>query len=157
MLNAEQSELLSAFLDKQLSGEELSFVHEKLTSSAEWREELEILKKSKSLMTALPHLSAPADLIEALVEQAEQASVKKRPFMLGIFNFSNPWVMGGSFATAAAATLLVVQLNTSRTIETLPLEPFLQAHAQSQSSSFIHEEVLSASEYSSRLKHNENA
>lgn len=159
MLASQKSELLSAFLDRELSGEELVYVHEQLMNSAEWREELETLKQSKALLDTLPHISAPVDLIDSLVSQAEQeqAIANKKLNFNWRWTFSfNPWVMGGSFATAAAAALLVFHLATPRAIETMPLEPFLAAYNQAPASTYIQQQVLSASDYSSQLKRHAN-
>ena len=54
MLKQHESELLSAYMDKELSDGELTLVQEFLATSVEWREELEKLQKTKHLAMTLP-------------------------------------------------------------------------------------------------------
>jgi anti-sigma factor RsiW len=147
MLQQNESELLSAYADKELTGDELLHVQERLTASIEWREELERLQKTKKMTTALPLMAAPADLLNFLEEKIQQ-QVESKPsrwwsFLL-IPDFSNVWAMGSSMAAAA---VLVISIGAYRIHEKafIPLDPLLEAHTRVQSNSMLHQHVLTAS------------
>lgn len=154
MINQDESELLSAYLDKELSGDELLFVQEKLKNSAEYREELEQLQSTKNLAMALPMIAAPTDLLDFLEEKAQDYSTKNdKSFWKSLFipGRINMWTLTGS---VAAAAVLVIFVGIQRVHENgfIPLEPLLSAHAHTSSTTLFQENVFSASRFSNDLK-----
>jgi hypothetical protein len=152
MVTNEESELLSAYLDRELRGEKLATVRDRLSASAEWREELEKLKRSKAFMAELPTMPAPADLLETLGRAAEQRMKEKYSLwesLQAAFAW-NPWLASGSaLATLAFGVVLYMHRAVA---PSLPLEPLLAAHAQAQQSSLLPQQLKAASEYSAEVR-----
>ena len=151
MLDTQESELLSAFIDGELNGSELARVQTCLNESAEWREALERLKGAKSLSFGLPRLSAPADLLDAI-----EAQVRHRTEPAGMVGwFRSPWSYAGSLAAAAAVVLLVgrqVFIGPRQ----IPLDTLLAAHTHSANATLLEDNLSSASDYSSLIKTHAN-
>jgi hypothetical protein len=90
-------ELLSAYLDSALTGEERAGLEVRLAQDADLRRELETLRETKALIVGLPRLRAPRNLTLTV---AQVGGVSRRsPILL------SPWV---SIASAAAAFLLLM-------------------------------------------------
>jgi len=154
VLDNEDSELLSTYADKELSGRELSLVQERLAASAEWREELERLKRAKTLLASLPHLSAPADLLDRLEREANRSISRNRFSLWPTFKFPgffNSWAVSGALA-GAAVLLVFVHVRQTQKMAFIPLEPLLAAHSRGQTAPYLLQRLTSASEYSSQLK-----
>ncbi len=66
------NELLSAYLDGEVTAEERAEVEEALVASASARSALETLRQVQARMRALPRLSLPADFHERVVQEAER-------------------------------------------------------------------------------------
>src|ERR1041385_2041350 len=98
MSNIIDSELLSAYLDHELNSEEFNRVNAFLVRSAEWRCELEKLRKAKTFLSAAPRLSCPDDLLDALQARLPQPKQRSVGFF---FSPSSRWVLASSLATVA--------------------------------------------------------
>lgn len=135
-------ELLSAYLDDELNEESKLRLSSFLADSPDGRKALEQLRHTKSLLLKAPKVSAPADFLDMLEDQAEQVMVKhneRRAF----WNWANPWAWGSTVAMSAAAGFaLVIGLYTPKQI---PYETLLNAHASVQGTGGIHQNLLSAS------------
>ncbi len=135
MMNQDDLELLSAYLDNELTPGELTRVKDFLSKSVEWREELEKLQEMKSLSSSLAPIAAPLDLLDLLEAEADKRVQKlsKRSWVPEIFSAPvGSWSFNGSLAAAA---LLLISVGVYQNHETsfMPLEPLLMAHAQMQS------------------------
>ncbi len=62
MLNGNDLELLSAYLDEELSAAERADLETRLQADANLQRELERLRATKALIASLPTLSSPRDL-----------------------------------------------------------------------------------------------
>ncbi len=157
MLEEKESELLSAYTDNELVGQELIAVREKLLASVEWREELERLGKTKALAMGLPRMAAPTDLLDFLEAQAIQHEKKplsfwQRPFEGGLIN---TWTWAGALASVVVI-LAGNGLYQSHQKSFIDLEPLLAAHSQfAYGDSLFQQNVVDAAVYSSQIRDNE--
>jgi anti-sigma factor RsiW len=94
-------ELLSPYLDGEVSEEERLWVEQAIATSAELRQELEFLRQTVNLLAALPPVAAPRPftLSEADVQPVFPASPKKSFWRAS-------WL--GSLAMTAAALICVI-------------------------------------------------
>jgi anti-sigma factor RsiW len=106
-------EMLSAYLDGEITAEERVLVERELDASAEWRVLLAELRETRQLVQALPRLDAPADFwTEILHERGgspgdpQDAPV---PIDAGRRRRSRvaAWVAGAAAAAAIVAVVLV--------------------------------------------------
>src|SRR5262245_11118326 len=94
-------ELLSPYLDGEVSAEERLWVEQAVATSAELRQELESLRQTVSLLAALPSVAAPRPFtLSAADVQAVSPGMPKRSF------WWSTWL--GTLAMSAAALLCVV-------------------------------------------------
>lgn len=95
-------ELLSAYLDGQLSGEEQMQLETRLTSDASLQKELEALRRTVAMVRELPRLPVPRNFIlpQAMPTPQHQKAVA-RPRSVGVF----PWLTA---AAAVAGVFLVL-------------------------------------------------
>ncbi len=152
MLNQNESELLSAYSDKELTGEELLRVQESLANSAEWREELKRINQAKTLAMGLPMMAAPVDLVASLERQAQALAQERSSFswkLSLIPRLLQTWTWGGSLAAVA---LFAVFIGVHRVHEEsfLPLEPLVAAHAHSPAGSLLQQNIIAASVHSNQ-------
>lgn len=74
-----QEELLSAYLDGELTADERARVEELLAESAEYRQLLEELRALRNNLQALPRHTLPADFSQGVLQQAERAMLLDSP------------------------------------------------------------------------------
>lgn len=101
--NIEQArELLSPYLDGEVSGEEKQFVEQQLHTSAELQADLESLRQTVALLSALPKVAAPRPF--TLSEADVGGPITSSKSNAGFFSLSG-WLRGW---VALAASLLLV-------------------------------------------------
>jgi anti-sigma factor RsiW len=158
MLNQNEIELLSAYLDNELIGDELARVKSQLDASMEWREELESLQQTKQLSMSIPRMAAPVDLLDFLEDQALKVASRKQFSLWKIFSWPSqvsPWTWAPTMAIAALA-VVGVRIHHVHQNAFLPLDPFLTAHARSGTESLGQPNVLAAAYYSLKRDAYEN-
>ena len=153
MLNLNESELLSSYLDDQISRAEKKRVEEMLANSIEWREELETLKRSKMLLMSLPKTAAPADLLAQLHEMANQlpAAPSFWEKLTSMLSPTQTWLVG-SMATAALAVAVLVGVQHANKPQPIPLSALMAAHQQGLTTASFPQNVVSASLYSKQMQ-----
>lgn len=132
-------ELLSAYLDNELGEAERNKVAAFLGNSQQARTALEGLRHTKLLLTATPPTKAPVDLLDALEAQAEAFVAKRHAQEAASRKWFSPWAWAG--AAACAALAVGIGFWPSRQI---PVESLLTAHAASQTSLGLHQNLISA-------------
>ncbi|MBI3837959.1 MAG: zf-HC2 domain-containing protein [Planctomycetia bacterium] len=120
-----REELLSAYLDGELSAEDRARVEKFLASSAEWRQLLDELRSVRSSMQSLARHKLPEDLCPAVLRRAERAGIggPQQPAAAGKITpgtvVRSWWSRGGRRrmlwpVAAIAAALLIAFLDTDR-------------------------------------------
>ncbi len=154
VVGTKESELLSAFLDRELNGSELRMVQQQLATSSEWREELERIKKSKDLVADLPQVAAPTYFLESLERRLlEQQDAQRFHFFQwsSWSKLSQQFALGGALATAAVFAG-VFHLYQVQHAEFIPMDSLISAHNMGQTSPLLHQRVLAASEQTAHVK-----
>ena len=72
-------DMLSAYLDGELTNDERTAVEARLTESAEWRAELGAVQSARSIVRALRVREAPAGFWDRVIEHVESAGVDDVP------------------------------------------------------------------------------
>lgn len=107
-------ELLSAYFDGDVSPREREQVERWLAQSPEARRELAALGRTSRLLRSLPVAPAPDDLVSAVMQQAERATLLPPvPPARPVASRRRAWLVaaGGLAVTAAAALLLLPLLS----------------------------------------------
>ena len=144
-----EGELISAYLDGELSGEEAQAVREHISSCPSCREEHACLRATKSLLARAPRRAMPPELV------AQIESRLARPLWKQVLDRILPpmpvLVPAGAFA--AAALLAVVWLGARRAApdQSIPLEPLLAAHSRYTAEALVPPTELVAANYSAQL------
>ena len=135
---------LSAFLDGALSAEDRARVDSHVSSCPSCRLELDSLRHMKFVLQSSPRKNLPADLALSL----ERRFVHASPWWT---NVARPalWVPAGTMA--AAALMVGFWLHSTRTVDEVPLEALLEAHARYSAETLVPEDNLVASNYSDQL------
>src|SRR5262245_34980893 len=79
MVNRPQDELLSAYLDGELTAEERAHVEQQLADSAELRQLLDELRSLRSGLELLPRYKLEADFAERVLRKAERSMLSEPP------------------------------------------------------------------------------
>ncbi len=136
---------LSAYLDGALAPEPRARVELHMASCADCRAELDSLRHLKLALSAAPRRNMPADLALAL----ERRFVTGAQPWYAALSRKRVWVPAGALAVAAMTVSL--WLRSAATIEEIPLEPLLAAHARYSAEALVPEDNLVASNYSDQL------
>ena len=144
-------ELLSAYIDGEVEGEELNRVNTLLASSAGARQELERLQETKVSLAAAPRMPAPPDLVALLLANPKLHEKTKKAWWAAFIPHGMPTWAFASASAAVIALATVVSLKAPWTAKPLPLEPFLAAHARQQMEGGLHGRVIAAADYSGLL------
>lgn len=128
-------DLLSAYLDDELSAQDRALVEGRLFESAEWRAVLVELRETRELLRGLPVREAPPGFIDGLLQSDDNAPVlldakRRRARIAG-------WIAGA----AAAAAIVAVVLVPSQTRVKPAVATFVNTHAARSS---VSEEPVSA-------------
>jgi len=144
------SELLSAYLDGEVEGEELNRVNTLLASSAEARQELEQLQEMKVALSSAPRFSAPPDLVALLLANPKLHHKQSRPWWSFLPEAMPRWTMA-PIGAAFAALAVVVGINAPWSAKPLPFETLLAAHERQATEGGVQGRLMAASNYSSLL------
>jgi anti-sigma factor RsiW len=106
-------ELLSAYLDGEVTAEERTLVDARLEESAEWRAVLEEVRETRELLQGLPTIDAPPGLWDSMLASDDRAPAEAAP--VGPIESAQhrpgkrivAWCAGAAAAAAVAAVLLV--------------------------------------------------
>lgn len=159
MLEQRDSELLSAFIDGELTDEELKRVNSFLAASAEWRDELERMRAVKTLIAGAPVMKMPADLLQQLEREAAGLAPDPQRTVWTEARRRTPqaWLWTGS---AAAVLVLSVWIGVRQSeADALSLAPLVAAHMRQDVGTSLGRGIFAASAYSEQLKnstHEEN-
>ena len=145
------SELLSAYLDGEVEGEELNRVNALLTSSAEARQELELLQQMKVSLSSAPRLSAPPDLVALLLANPKLHKKQSTGWWNAFLPASLPRWSIAPIGAAFAALAVFVGVNSPWAAKPLPFEPLLAAHERQITDGGLQGRIMAASNYSSLL------
>lgn len=143
-----EMELLSAYIDGELGEEEKNKVSSFLAHSPEARKSLERLKHTKKLLMNMPAIKAPESFLDSLERQAVQAMEREEVNDL-FWRRTNVWAWASPVMAAAAVVAIAVGIHTPSQI---PYETLLAAHDTAQVGSGVHQNLVSASHYSTKVK-----
>ncbi len=149
----ENMELLSAYIDEELTPAEKRRVELFLATSTEGKKAVDELNKTKALLLSSAAVKAPADFLDALEAQAEDA-VAALPARRSFWHRSNPWAWATPFVTASL--LLVAGLGL-RPQKSISLDTLVAAHMGLQTKSGLHQRVLRAAHYTPPAGERSNA
>lgn len=145
MSNCDESELISAYIDNELTDGEISTLELHLEGCRACREDVEEIRETKLVTAGAPTRRAPADLTALLIAQANAARAAETERRRTGF----PAWAGG---LAAAATMVIwVGVRHSSPPAAIPMETLLAAHHRPVGGD-LHAAVRSAAVYSDALK-----
>lgn len=136
---------LSAYLDGALAPEPRARVELHMSSCGECRAELDSLRHMKLALSSAPRRNMPADLALAL----------ERRFVSGTLpwygTLAKPMIWAPAGALAVAAMAVSLWMRSAATLDEIPLEPLLAAHARYSAEALVPEDNLVASNYSDQM------
>jgi anti-sigma factor RsiW len=141
----------SAYLDGALAPEPRARIELHMSSCADCRAELDSLRHMKLALAAAPRKTMPADLALALERRFvhDPSAVKiSAPWYAAL---GRPMVWAPAGALAVAAMTVSLWLRSAATLDEIPLEPLLAAHARYSAEALVPEDNLVASNYSDQL------
>ena len=136
---------LSAYLDGALAPESRARVELHMSSCADCRAEVDSLRHMKLALSSAPRKNMPADLALSLERRFVEGA---RPWYSGLAKPTR-WVPAGALAVAAMSVSL--WLRSAATLDEIPLEPLLAAHARYSAEALVPEDNLVASNYSDQM------
>jgi anti-sigma factor RsiW len=136
---------LSAYLDGALAPEPRARVELHMSSCADCRAELDSLRHLKLALSAAPRKRMPADLALALERRFVSGA---QPWYVRL---AKPAVWAPAGALAVAAMAVSLWLRSAATLDEIPLEPLLAAHARYSAEALVPEDNLVASNYSDQV------
>ena len=141
---------LSAYLDGALAPEPRARVELHMSSCSDCRAELDSLRHMKLALAAAPRRNMPADLAFALERRfaGEDVPAGRARWYAAIVK-PVVWAPAGTLALAGLAVSL--WLRSAATLDEIPLEPLLAAHARYSAEALVPEGNLVASNYSDQL------
>lgn len=139
---------LSAYLDGALAPEPRARVELHMSSCAECRAEFDSLRHLKVALSSAPRKSMPADLALSLERRFAHDATPARASGRWYGALARPmfWAPAGALAVATMAVGL--WLRSAATLDEIPLEPLLAAHARYSAEALAPEDNLVASNYS---------
>ncbi|MFA6002692.1 MAG: zf-HC2 domain-containing protein [Elusimicrobiota bacterium] len=145
----EEYELISAYLDGELSDAESAAVSGHVSSCPSCRAQFQSLRAAKARLAHAPRRALPP----ALVGQLERRLA--RPTWGSLLERLWPplrvLVPAGAFAAAAAAAWFWGSLRAAAPDHAIPLEPLLAAHSRYTAEALVPASELVASNYSAQL------
>lgn len=143
----EEAVVLSAYVDGELGGEELSRVKAHLDGCGSCRAEAAALRATKRLLSGAPRRAMPPELVAAIEERLDRA---RSPFawIRAFARTPRYWAPAAALATAALLVTTWVHVLQRDPDQYVPLEPLLAAHARYQAESLVPEDNLVAESYS---------
>ncbi|GEM_PF-6357868 len=101
-------ELLSAYLDRELSPDEQAGVERWLAGSASVRDRLEELRAASRTVQGLPRTALPADFADAVIDRIRRESMLRPAPVASVGRRRHPaWWIGAPLAAAAAVLIAV--------------------------------------------------
>lgn len=143
----EEAVLLSAFVDGELNGEELSRVNAHLEACASCREEVRSLRATKRLLAGAPRRAMPPELVAAIEARLDRPR-SSFAWLRGLSAAPRYWAPAGALAAAAVLMTVWTHVLDRDPDQYVPLEPLLAAHARYQAESLVPEDNLVAESYS---------
>jgi len=144
-----EGELISAYLDGELSAEEAGAVQEHISSCPSCREEHSALRTAKSLLTRAPRRAMPPELVAQLERRLA------RPLWRQVLDRLLPpvriLVPAGALAATALAAVAWFGARRAAPDQAIPLEPLLAAHSRYTAEALVPASELVASNYSAQL------
>jgi len=111
----QSDDLLSAYLDGELSPEEQSAAEQLLQRSVQARRELDELRAISELLQSLPNESAPHELAPSILNRAERETLLSAVEPLaGSAPRGRWWFTAGLVATVAAVMMITISLSEHR-------------------------------------------
>jgi len=115
-----------------------------MSSCADCRAEVDSLRHMKLALSSAPRRAMPADLALALERRFVSGGRWYAPLTRATI-----WAPAGALAVAAMAVSL--WLRSAATLDEIPLEPLLAAHARYSAEALVPEDNLVASNYSDQV------
>lgn len=100
-------ELLSAYLDNEVTDEERAQVEQALVDSAEARMSLASLRQIQASLRSVPRLTLPADFQERVIREAERRGARRAVATTVRSVRATQWIRVAAVATTIAAALVV--------------------------------------------------
>jgi len=144
-----EGELISAYIDGELSDEETAALREHISSCPACREVHGSLLAAKSLLARAPRRAMPPELVASL-EVALKRPLWKR-VLEALMPPTRVLVPAGAFAAAALIAAFWVGARRAAPDSTIPLEPLLAAHSRYTAEALVPASELVASNYSAQL------
>jgi anti-sigma factor RsiW len=151
MSESNYGELLSAYLDGEVEGEELNRVNLLLASSPEARQELERLQDTKHSLATATRMSAPPDLVALLLANPKLHRKQPTSWLSRILPQGMPRLALASAFAAVLAIGTAVTLKAPWSSQPLPLESLLAAHGRQVTNGGVHTRIMAASGYTALL------
>lgn len=149
MKEHEEAELLSAYVDGELAGEELARAQSHLESCQACRLDMESLRYAKRMLSRAPRRAMPPELIAGIEQRLEPAPAAPRRRVWPLS--PRAWFPAGALATAALTGVVWIGLKSGASDQEIPLEALLAAHCRYAAEALVPEENLAAAHYSSPL------
>jgi anti-sigma factor RsiW len=139
---------LSSYLDGALAPEPRARVELHMSACGDCRAELESLRHMKLALAAAPRRGLPADLALALERRFVHGAASVKASMSWYATLARPMVWAPAGAVAIATVAVSLWLRSAATLNEIPLEPLLAAHARYSAETLAPEANLVASNYS---------
>jgi len=142
----DNQELLSAYLDGELSRSELKRVNKLLAVSEECRRDLAALRRAKALIRSVAREPMPLDLMISLQAKGWEAQRIQKAQAVP----SPIWYTAGAIAAVVLVSVWIRNALPTRK-SPLPLGPFLAAHSRYHMDSSLHQGAMMASNFSEAI------
>lgn len=149
MKEHEESRLMSAYLDGELSDEERARAETHLRACQACRLDMESLRYAKRLLSGAPRRAMPPELIADIADRLGTAGPPPRPKVWGLS--PRAWFPAGAFAAAALSAMIWIGLKPGAAEREIPLELLMAAHSRYAAETLVSEENAAAADYSSSL------
>ncbi|MBV9081020.1 MAG: zf-HC2 domain-containing protein [Elusimicrobia bacterium] len=145
MSDCRDLDLLSSYIDSELTAAELARVESHLPDCRSCREQLRDLRETKAMIASGGPLHAPVDLTESILAQINARRAEIEAERRGI-----SWWAAGVAAAAAAVAVWIGARNLAPQ-PAIPLDALVAAHYRAGGDN-VHDTVQSAAIYSDYVK-----
>jgi len=143
-----ENEILSAYLDHELSAAEADAVQGHASACPSCRAQLESLRQAKLFLARAPRRAMPPELMAEIAKRLSQPAWREA---LGrLWPRPRVCIPAGAFAAAVLA-LAWIGLRSETPDQSIPLEPLLAAHCRYTAEALVPASELVASNYSAQL------
>ena len=157
-MNHLSQEILSAYVDGQLSIKEKLAAQIHLPLCTDCRRQVESLKQVKELLFVASAQTAPADLVRSIKIQAQVYFMQKHPKLvrsarvrLKFYEWMDFWILGSSAAVGLLAMILTFWALPRFFAPQMRLDSISAAHHRYQQEALVHSSDLSSDEFSNQL------